>query len=783
MRKLCFSLFFIITLILVSSSFCIAAPPDPVFQTVKNYSGTLAIFWNVHGSPTLSTDYYIYIATISIGGLSFAQLEGNNSVQKISAPYLGQADMHVFYSNTITNTRYYVSIVAFDSSGGTVSAVMGPKTVTAISGPISITNVTTTVDGINTYQVGYDSQTIRLTFTVAGTGDGFDPTSQPDIFLDIVTAINVKSTLLSGTRIQVPIITGYNLFFSSTTFSCTPTFTWDCFINEHGAGQHKHNGGYFVRAYPSKTAADFLAANYVNVDVTHINIDQGIVYTSVGDVTKELHYGPPFKFNYYLSKNGFVTMKIWDRKQTPITSDDTLVRVVVSSAPRKEGDNISSIDKGASPDDWDKTVQVESWDGRNEKGLIVNNDVYRYTVDAIEFWGQSGSFFNKNITDSHNIEGTIAFDVLRLINVASLGITQDTPLGHIKYTLAGANSQMGGAKIKIIICSPGTTFYMSQTTGSLHYLSSSTYSYVPGDPIPFNKNNIKKVFVFNRSAGDQDETWDGYDEAGMSLPNDNYVFTVSGIDDSGNHAIDNSGNDKVIIGNITIDKTVAQVAGDSTAPTITDVTVDGTSVFSVSPILSQPFTTITVTLEDTGGSSLSLSTTTGSGVTVLGGLSPTSISNAIAGTHGTSGGNVITFTCAPQSTYAYYKIQIVAKDNAGNTTTDNTKYSFSLSVTQAGLQAALQQSIYVYPNPAKGVAAVTFAYNAASVTTATLEVFNILGELVYTEPWPAASGEIKRPWGLINQAGKKLATGLYLYRINIGNSSDKKALNKLVIVQ
>jgi flagellar hook assembly protein FlgD len=759
--------------LIIPKSLFAAVPPTPDFQALKNYNGALAVFWNVNGNPTTSTDYFIYISTGNLTGMSYSQLETNPAVRKINASYLGVKNMHAFYENTINNTRYYVSIVANDyASTPSTSAVVGPRSVTAISDTLSISNQTTSVDGRNTYKVDYDSQTITLKLTAAGAGDGF--VGQGYLWLDIVTRINSKSTLVPGERIAVPLI----ITFSSTTFSATATFTWDCFINAHGSAQHKHNGEYYINIYPTKSAADTIGQQYVTIDVLHVNIGNGIVYNTQGDSSKELHYGPPFKFDYYLSKSAFVTMKIWDRNQTLDTSDDKLVRVVVSSSPRKEGDNISSPNKGAAPEDWDKTVQIETWDGRNEKGLIVNNDIYRYTFDAIEFWGQPGSGFDQQRADSSHIEGTIAFDVLRFINVSSIGITPDTSLGHIKYTLAGANSQMGGAKIKIIICSPGTTFYMSSTSGSINYLNgSSTYTYVAGDPIPFNKKNIKKIFILNRSAGDHDETWNGYDEAGNALTNDSYVFAVSAIDDSGNHAIDNSGNDKVIIGNITIDRTASQAAGDSTPPTITSVSIGGSAINSSgNTTIAQPFTTIAVGLNDTGGSGLNL---TGSVITLSG---PNSTTIAVTPTD--DGQNTITLTCTQQTTSGIYTMRITPKDKAGNTASDSI-YTFTLSITQAGVQAAFQQSIYAYPNPAKGVTSVTFAYNSASPTTATLEIFNILGEIVYKEDWnvPTAGAQTKA-YNLLNESGKKLATGLYLYRITLGNTnSDKKDFKKLVVIQ
>jgi flagellar hook assembly protein FlgD len=685
--------------------------------------------------------------------------------------------MYVFYEPPDVNVRYFVRILAYDFSivGDEVSVIPDQKSVTATQGDLAITSISTTVDGRTSSSVEYDSHTITLAMTVEGSGDGF--TGQTYMWLDIRTAVDDKSIFANSAKQPIEL----TIVFSSISFSATATYLWDACCYDHGAGQHKHNGTYNMFIYPTKDSSDdeILESQVATVDVVHVNIGEGIEYRQVGSDSEadQIHYGPPFIFDYYLSKSAFVTWKIWDRNQTPTLTDDTLVKVVVSSAARVKSDS------SADPDAWDTNVHREVWDGRNDKGAIVTNDIYRYTFYAIEYWEESGSGFDAATTDRTEYEGTIAFDVLRLMNLASAGITDSNALAHITYTLGGANTEMGGANIKIVICSPGTTFYMAASEGSMSYLNgSATYYYKIGDPLPMQSASIKKIFSFDRSAGDQDETWNGYDDAGAALANNNYVFAISATDDSGNHAIDNSGNDRIIIGNITIDRTAAQEAGDSDPPTVTSISagtsnsLTGIELTGTPTQLSLPFTTIAVTLTDSGGSGVDLANTSIS-ITAPNGAS-------IAQTAKTNNSvDTITITVAQQSTNGTYSVRVTPRDTSGNTASE-TIYTFTLSVTQEGVEEAFEDSVYVYPNPAKGLNSVNFVYDISTPTAMKLEIFNLLGELIYKDEWtPTTIGQQFRTWNIVNDSNTKIATGVYLYRITAEGISTSKKLKKVVVVQ
>ena len=62
--------------------------------------------------------------------------------------------------------------------------------------------------------------------------------------------------------------------------------------------------------------------------------------------------------------------------------------------------------------------------------------------------------------------------------------------------------------------------------------------------------------------------------------------------------------------------------------------------------------------------------------------------------------------------------------------------------------------------------------------TGKVEIFTINGEEVVELPIPSGSGQIE--WNVTNSSGKKVATGVYLYRIE-GNGEEAKG--KLVIIR
>lgn len=877
----------ITTLLTLSVGAYCAPPPVPALDAVQNYSGPIVSFWHGNSAPA-GTLFHIYIATNPIASLTTAAMNVNATDIVYQGDMQLSSDAPFTYKSTVEDKMYYVRMAAFNTSTNEWSAATAQLMAKAKATKINVSSITAIIDGVEGYVVDFDSQTAILRANIAIS----DPFLSPAyVTLNIVNSANTGTSILTQ-----PVQMDISVTVSSTNFSATvPTVTWDGHVKETNYTTHKHCGDYVVSAVATnaQSVTGNTTTKTITVDVVHINVLGGLIYTKTGSDANP-HFGPPFKFNYALSKSAFVTWKIWDLHQTPNTSDDTLVKVVVSTVVRSQGDETSN------PTDFDKMGQYEVWDGRDESGVIVGKDVYRYTVDVIEYWAQPGEAgFSLTTTDGNRLGyGTdnfkFAFDTLRFTSVASQGITDTNALAHLKYNLAGVNASMGGAIVKILICNPGTTFTYATQTGTVTYAAGvGQYYYEIGDPIPSPASNLKRVFKFARSAGAMDETWNGSDEGGNALANNNYVFVISATDDSGNHATDYNGNNHYAIGNVTIDRTAAEQSVDSTPPSVTAMSIGGNGIsLTGGTILTQPFTTVAVSMADTGGSGVdltnSLVTLTGpttntitvtvtndnintitltcasqqstngtyivrvrprdkmgnaasdsivnfvlatasSDVTpptvtkvLVGGnsisltgndtlsqsfesisvtltdvggagvdLSSTTITlvnpstTAVTGIVTNNGTDTITVTFVKQSMDGVYTITITPKDKVSNTGVPVVA-RFTLSLAASVASRNFADSIYVCPNPAKGVDNVQFRFVTPKTISAKLEIYNIRGELVFEEAFTAAAASTEQNyvWDLKNQAGSKLATGVYLYRLfDDGSTSKSKKLKKIIIIQ
>jgi flagellar hook assembly protein FlgD len=787
MRKLWFCKVFIFTLLLIPAV-AFAALNGPNFSAVINYNGPLVAFWNTNGNPA-GTQYLVFFSTSPLNGLTYSAgtgwtITGGVSVAPTIAPLPSSAVNQYASFGTgapgdttgpTNGLSYYAIMAAFD---GVNFAVSSMTFATSQANPIVVSQIIPYLNGVklstdSLASLDYDTDSLNFEIDCTAGTDSFGkpipflPAAQNYVTIDLQTQVSPKSIL---TKTSKQFLTVVNISSDTTLYKAFTDYSWDGYVPIDTG--HKHNGGYDLVVDPDGNS-DYEFDEPIYVDVCHVNVGLGVVYQTQGSASgaQQISYGPPFNYDYYLSENSYVTMTIWNMNQQSNPNNYTLERIVVSSAPMVCGDS-----PVGDPAGWNKNVNRQVWDGRDSQGNIVPNGIYAYSFEAANFWAQPGSLFSTSTVDTSFSDGTIAYDVLRIINVASSGINQANPVANIKYTLTGASSQTGGAKIKIVICSPGTTYYIASSSGSVTYLGgNATYYYLVGDPLPFNpQQNIKKVFNFNRIAGDQVETWNGYDDAGNALPNNTYIFAISGTDDSGNHAIDNSGNNGIIGGNITIDRTLAQLAGDTTPPVITAISVNNINISSTTAF-SQPFNTIVISLTDNGGSGVDFTNTLVSLVNSSGYvIAPSTSTNDNVGT--------ITLTYPQQSTNGTYTLTVTPVDKAGNKASP-TISTFSLNVTQTGAQASFDDSIVAYPNPAKGQNTMTFGFTLAAISPLELDIFNIMGELIYSDNWtPTATGAQTRTWKIVNSSGKRLATGVYLYRIS-ANGSTSKNFKKIVVVQ
>jgi hypothetical protein len=73
----------------------------------------------------------------------------------------------------------------------------------------------------------------------------------------------------------------------------------------------------------------------------------------------------------------------------------------------------------------------------------------------------------------------------------------------------------------------------------------------------------------------------------------------------------------------------------------------------------------------------------------------------------------------------------------------------------------------VYPNISRGGAPIHFEATISSPSPITLSLYDIAGELVYQTTVQGNVGANVITWDLQNQAGQQVASGLYLYLMNI----------------
>ncbi|MEK7812229.1 MAG: T9SS type A sorting domain-containing protein, partial [Candidatus Desantisbacteria bacterium] len=100
--------------------------------------------------------------------------------------------------------------------------------------------------------------------------------------------------------------------------------------------------------------------------------------------------------------------------------------------------------------------------------------------------------------------------------------------------------------------------------------------------------------------------------------------------------------------------------------------------------------------------------------------------------------------------------------------------------------AGFKESAHCYPNPSRGK--VAFAYNLVSKSKITIKVYTLLGDLVWEDTYTQDSGVNRNstPWECCNNAGEKIASGVYFYRLSMepeNGSAAATVTKKLIVVQ
>ncbi|MFH0775910.1 MAG: S8 family serine peptidase [bacterium] len=90
--------------------------------------------------------------------------------------------------------------------------------------------------------------------------------------------------------------------------------------------------------------------------------------------------------------------------------------------------------------------------------------------------------------------------------------------------------------------------------------------------------------------------------------------------------------------------------------------------------------------------------------------------------------------------------------------------------------------VYAKPNPAKGSTEFFFPDDAGDVK---VEVYTLSGDLVWENTGKGGFGHSSIEWLCTNKAGRKVGTGLYIYKVTIEYASGKKeeVIKKLVVIK
>ncbi len=716
MNKLKFIILTLITavsiLFLVSTAQADATAPTGL--NAVNFGGPIRLTWTTAtGVGTIT--YAVYRSTDVIADNPAEATYGTYQTVAFGIPAAATLS---YIDTTVTDaTAYYYFVTATDSNGesNTGSNVRSATSAYPLAGTAYSLSLTATETLIN-----YETSTLTnpstgtiITYQIQNMDQQGNRWVANQILYDIKynneTSIYKETQVItSGSGITQGQITWDGRWFNTNQYT-------------------KHNGSYTVEMWTKDFAGNEGPKSYqtITVHVVHVN-DVVLTYTDYGSDT--VAHAGPYRISYQLTQPAFTTIRIYNSNGTVDNSDDTLVRTIIHEVPR-DGETI----------DWNFRC-TDFWDLKDDNGNKVAHAKYRFQIDAYQ--NHAAALSTRDSADSAGWE--FAYD-FRIVDISSIGITENNALAKLKYTITD------DANVKIIICKAGTTFTVDAN----------------GEPVPNPSSNLEKTFNFYRNAGSQEESWDGNSENGAVLSNGLYIFAISAKDMNGNHALDANNNDLPIYGNITIDRTGSQISTDSTAPTVTSVSPVNGSIVNAS------FTEVSTVLQDnTGGSGVDLDNST---ITLS-----NPAGNSITGTQSNNGSDTITLTFTSQDTNGTYTIRITPKDLSGNTGSQAT-YTFTLNTTAEDID--FKDSVFIYPNPVKGRNA-TFAYSLTGSATVTIEVYTILGEKVWSKViYDNGAGDKRVNWRCINNDGEVLADELYIYKILVEYSSGntRNATKKLII--
>lgn len=196
----------------------------------------------------------------------------------------------------------------------------------------------------------------------------------------------------------------------------------------------------------------------IQVDVTNVHTVRSTP-TVVGNITAVS--AQPYTFAYRLSKDSDVRIAILDASNgdnieygasndgDPITGATQIVRTLVDWQPRV-GEGMKGTDKDT------QIVEFDSWDGRNDNGLLLPAGNYIAAIQAKAQDEWPGVDFSRAVTRQ------VSLDPLKLTDIVATGLNKkSTAYASINYVPTEAS------KVYWEIYTPGTSFNKADSSGAM----------------------------------------------------------------------------------------------------------------------------------------------------------------------------------------------------------------------------------------------------------------------------------------------------------------------------
>ncbi|HRY30479.1 MAG TPA: T9SS type A sorting domain-containing protein [Elusimicrobiota bacterium] len=513
---------------------------------------------------------------------------------------------------------------------------------------------------------------------------------------------------------------------------------------------------YIVRAFDSLATPSFVDdspvqySHLIHYDLSPVS--QNITRYDAGN--GQDGNGQQWNFEYKLQDDAYVTIAVYPETCTfgkdaagfYTTPSSGPIKVILDNTPRSN----QMVD--------DSFVNKDFWDLRNSSGAVVGKGLYQvlFTVKS--------KYDATTVIDT--ALKTLPVDTIRIADISASALTDASGYSAISFNVNA------DCEVKVIVCKPGTKFAVATASGTLGYLTASNYAYVVGDNLPLNPTTLVvdgtrllKVLRYYVDSGNQTFSWNGVDEEGNTLASSIYPYTLSAMDAFNNHAVLVAGDNYSQFGTITINRVATQPRAISLAAVYPAPNETVTSrINSVYAVLDPKRTDVTV-----DGSISTLYLTGPNNTTVIGQKRWDDAQK-----------RMVYYLTQPLTQDGQYTMNVYARGKTiwGDDVREDYTSSFVLQIPHA-----LQDS-YVSPNPLKGASSANFGITLNSAATVRLRIFNLLGEEVYDRTESFAAGPQIIAWNLRNDSGQRVASGVYIYRLEVdGPGGSEEVTKKLVVIQ